>query len=71
MGNKTYIDFKKFGAKRDLILDILYISSTSGRLADEELTWVAKQLYELTDEIKSDVEIFKEVRDEIEEGRRI
>ena len=71
MKNKIiYLDFEDFKEARDIVLDILYVSATENRLDREELISVATNLYSLSDKVVGKTEIFKMVRDQIEEGRK-
>lgn len=71
MKNKMiYIDYEEFKEVRDIVLDILYVSALENRLDREELISIATMLYSLADKVEGCTEIFKEVRDRIEEGRK-
>ena len=65
-----YISWEKFIEQRDIVLDILFLSVTEGRLNQEELVEVAKRLFGLTEIVESDIEIFRRVRDDFERSRR-
>lgn len=68
--SNLYINFDKLVEVRNLVLDILYVSVRENRLDSEELVAVATPLFRLTDEVVGDIEIFKKVRDQLEEGRK-
>ena len=70
MKKMIYLDYEDFKEVRDLVIDMLYVSTLSNRLDREELVEVATRLYSLTSKVQGSVEIFKSVRDEIEEGRK-
>lgn len=70
MKKNIYLDYDDFKEVRDLVIDMLYVSTLSNRLDREELIEVATRLYGLTSKVQGSVEIFKNVRDEIEEGRK-
>jgi len=71
MKNRSiYLDFEDFREVRDKVIDMLYISALSNRLDREELITITSDLFSLTDKVVGCTEIFKEVRDIIEEGRK-
>ena len=68
--SNLYVKFDELKEVRNLVLDILYISVRENRLDSEELVAVATPLFKLTDGVVGDIEIFKQVRDKLEEGRK-
>lgn len=68
--SNLYIKFDDLKEVRNLVLDILYMSVRENRLDSEELVAVATPLFRLTDGVVGDIEIFKQVRDKLEEGRK-
>lgn len=68
--SNLYVSFDDLKEVRNLVLDILYVSVRENRLDSEELVAVATPLFKLTDGVVGDIEIFKKVRDRLEEGRK-
>lgn len=65
-----YVKFDDLKEVRNLVIDILYMSVRENRLDSEELVAVATPLFKLTDGVVGDIEIFKQVRDRLDEGRK-
>ena len=68
--SNLYVKFDDLKETRNIVLDILFLSVEGNRLDNVELVEVATLLYKLTDKVVGDIEIFKQVRDKIEEGRK-
>ena len=68
---KMYIDFEVYAEMRKTLLEKLNSLMKEERLSINELVDMATKLYDVTDKdgLMGDVEIFKQVRDRIEEER--